>query len=123
MLYWFVKIIIALPIHLFWIEKIEGKRHLPKKGPYIIAANHRSFLDFAFLSIAVHRRIYYLAAEFLYEVKPIRFVLESTQQVTVPRDKNQTSTYEGAKKVLANGGILGIFPEGKRSHHNLSLKA
>ncbi|RJO61934.1 1-acyl-sn-glycerol-3-phosphate acyltransferase [candidate division WS5 bacterium] len=124
MLYWFLKIILHLPIHLFWMEKVEGKHNLPKKGSYILASNHRSFLDFAFLSTAIHRRIYYLAAEFLYEFFPTRLVLTRTKQVKVPREGNdQAQTYEGAKRVLENGGILGVFVEGKRSHHNLSLKA
>ncbi len=124
MLYWSLKIFLTPFFWLFWLEKVEGKHNLPKKGPYILAANHRSFLDFAFLSIAIHKRIYYLVAEFLYEVGPLRFVLEKTKQVRVPRQGNdQMQTYKGASKILENGGILAIFVEGKRSHHNLSLKA
>lgn len=106
------------------MQRVEGKHNLPKKGPYIIASNHRSFLDFAFLSTVIHRQIYYLAAEFLYEIRLTKFILEKTGQVRVPREgKGRTVTYEGAKFVLERGGILGIFVEGKRSHHNLSLKA
>lgn len=123
MLYWIIKIIIFLPVHLFWVEKIEGKHNLPKKGPYILAANHRSFLDFAFLSTAIHRRIHFLTAEFLYEIWPIKLILVGTKQIKVPRDKNRATTYEGANEVLKKGRIVGIFVEGKRSHHNLSLKA
>ena len=124
MLYWFLKIILAVPLHLFWIEKIEGKHNLPKKGTYILATNHRSHLDTTILSTAIHRRIYYLAAEFLYEFSVMKFILEKTGQVRVPREgNNQTPTYEGAKKILERGDILCIYPEGRRSHNEFSLKA
>ena len=42
--------------------KVKGRWHLPKKGPYIIACNHFSYVDPAFFKYAVQKPISFLAA-------------------------------------------------------------
>ncbi len=91
---------------------VTGRQNLPSKGPFIIAINHFSRLDPAFVIYAIR--------------KPISFLMASDQEVEwflwwapwlygfIPTNRTQLapSTIKKAKKVLDNKDILGIFPEG-----------
>ncbi|KAB2587090.1 1-acyl-sn-glycerol-3-phosphate acyltransferase, partial [Rhodococcus erythropolis] len=46
MLYWLFKYVLIGPVlWLFGRPTIEGQHHIPKKGPVILAGNHRAVVD------------------------------------------------------------------------------
>jgi 1-acyl-sn-glycerol-3-phosphate acyltransferase len=59
--YWILKIVLTPILHLVYRIRIEGKEHLPAKGPVIVASNHRSFLDSIFIPMVVRRRVTFVA--------------------------------------------------------------
>ncbi|HBG81777.1 TPA: 1-acyl-sn-glycerol-3-phosphate acyltransferase [candidate division CPR2 bacterium] len=124
MLYRVLKILLSPLIKLFWIERVEGKHNIPRKGPIIIAANHASYLDFAFLGAAVRRRLFFLAADWIYRNPFFRFIMRITGQIKVDRfSKDKKMVYQAAADVLGRGHILVLFPEGTRSYDGKPLKA
>ena len=62
MLYWLFKYVLIGPVlWLFGRPTIEGQHHIPKKGPVILAGNHRAVVDSFFLVLMVRRRITFVA--------------------------------------------------------------
>ncbi|MCU1690449.1 MAG: 1-acyl-sn-glycerol-3-phosphate acyltransferase [Pseudonocardiales bacterium] len=123
MLYWFLKWVGLGPImKLLWRPRVEGASSLPAAGPVIIASNHLSFIDSFFLPLMVRRRVTFLAkAE--YFTKPgfagwlsKRFFVGTGQ---VPIDRAGADAAKAALdtglRVLTEGSMLGIYPEGTRS--------
>ena len=99
--------------------KVNGRWHLPKKGPCIIAANHFSYIDPPFFKYAVQRPISFLAAsdqeiEWFYMWAPLLYGF-------IPTDRKNLapSTIKMAKTALRRGEILGIFPEGASTSPSL----
>tara|TARA_B110000438_G_scaffold285217_1_gene315050 strand:+ start:964 stop:1692 length:729 start_codon:yes stop_codon:yes gene_type:complete len=99
--------------------KVKGRWHLPKKGPYIIACNHFSYVDPAFFKYAVQKPISFLAASdqeidwyFMWFVFIYGFI-------PIDRKNLAPSTIKLAKKVFKNNDILGIFPEGSSTSREL----
>lgn len=123
-IYFAVRKTLGFVIKLLWIERIEGKNHIPGKRPAIIAANHSSHLDFAFLVVASKRRLYFLAGEHIYKNKLGKWLMDYSGQVKVDRNsQDKRHVYLSASDVLKRGDLLALFPEGKRSYSEVTEKA
>src|SRR5205823_12253919 len=64
--YWVVRAILQPAMTLFWRISRVGREHVPRSGPVILAANHRSFLDPFVIAICVRRPVYYVAKRELF---------------------------------------------------------
>lgn len=124
MFYWFLKWIALGPLlKLVFRPRAEGLENLPTDGPAILASNHLSYADWLFMPLAVPRRVTFVAKAEYFTTPGIKgwfqkmFFSGSGQ---VPIDRSGASAAEGAlvtaKRVLAEGDLFGIYPEGTRSH-------
>ncbi len=89
------------------IRRVDGLEHLPKDGPFILTANHVSWLDPVYLTAAVSRRFR----------KRILFIGAAakhrwTQAVIPIRKQHPARTVEVALTHLRRGRAIGIFPRG-----------
>lgn len=124
MLYSVLKIILYPIVRLLWLGEVSGKENIPNKGSFIIAANHNSYLDFFLLPVVIPRRVYFLAGEVFFQKKLWIPLVKLTGQIKVDRNsKNKSDVYKQVNDLFANGGVLGIFPEGTRSRSGKMQKA
>jgi 1-acyl-sn-glycerol-3-phosphate acyltransferase len=62
--------------------------------------------------------------EFFFKKKHWAWLMKMTNQIRVDRDaKDKTASIVEVEKILKNGGVVGIFPEGTRSPSGLLQKA
>ncbi|HEY2160207.1 MAG TPA: 1-acyl-sn-glycerol-3-phosphate acyltransferase, partial [Solirubrobacteraceae bacterium] len=92
-----------------------GREHVPKQGPVIIAANHRSFLDPFVIGTMARRPMYYVAKEELFRKRWMAWVLNSLGAFPVKRGVGDEDSIATAESILARGDIVLIFPEGTRT--------
>ncbi|MDQ0989559.1 1-acyl-sn-glycerol-3-phosphate acyltransferase [Streptomyces sp. V3I7] len=103
--------------------RIEGLENVPDSGAAIIAGNHLSFSDHFLMPVMLKRRITFLAkAEYFtgpgLKGRLTAFFFHSVGQIPVDRsgkEAGQAAIREGVG-VLSKGELLGIYPEGTRSH-------
>ena len=62
-----------------------GREHLPRSGPLLLAANHRSFLDPFVIGTLVHRPVYYMAKRELFEKRWQAWILNALGAFPVDR--------------------------------------
>lgn len=95
-------------------ERIDFK-NAPRKGAYIIIANHASFLDPWYLGVMFRsRRIHYLITTKWYlKNKFWKFFFDLYGCVPVNPNDMEPSTIKMILKILQEGGVVGIFPEGR----------
>ncbi len=123
MLYWLLKRVLLGPfLRLFFRPKVEGLENLPAEGPVILASNHLSFSDSVFLPLVVPRRVTFMAKSDYFTGKGIKGRLiagffRGIGQVPVDRSGGAASqaAIDTAMRILGEGGVLGIYPEGTRS--------
>lgn len=100
--------------------KISG--NIPSSGPVILAANHRSAIDTAVLSLAVDRHVAFLGKAEYFEgtgmkARALAAFLSALGYVPVERGNVHAglSALHAAQQVLERDGVFGIYPEGTRS--------
>lgn len=99
---------------LGWSYRGSGRRHFPRTGPALVLANHQSFLDPLFVSLAAGRPLAFLARSSLF--RGGRFDRLIRRYGAVPIDRGFGK--EGIRAVidvLNQGRPVLVFPEGERT--------
>ncbi|MFD0339035.1 lysophospholipid acyltransferase family protein [Streptomyces sp. NPDC127117] len=124
MFYHVLKYVFIGPLlRLFFRPRIEGLEHIPEDGAAIVAGNHLSFSDHFLMPAILKRRITFLAKAEYFTGPGVKGRLtaaffRSIGQIPVDRsgkEAGQAAIREGLG-VLSRGELLGIYPEGTRSH-------
>ncbi|GHB27687.1 1-acyl-sn-glycerol-3-phosphate acyltransferase [Streptomyces viridiviolaceus] len=124
MFYYVLKYVLLGPLlRLVFRPRIEGLGNVPSAGPAIVAGNHLSFSDHFLMPAVLKRRITFLAkAEYFtgpgLKGRLTAFFFRSAGQIPVDRsgkEAGRAAIREGLG-VLNKGELLGIYPEGTRSH-------
>jgi 1-acyl-sn-glycerol-3-phosphate acyltransferase len=122
--YWFLKWIALGPwLKLVFRPKVSGADHVPAEGPAILASNHLSYADWLFMPLMLPRRVTFVAKAEYFTGTGLKGWLQRTffaGSGQVPIDRSGGSASEGAiisaKRLLRDGELFGIYPEGTRSH-------
>lgn len=111
--------------HLFRLvcrPVITGQQNFPREGPVIVASNHLSFLDGIIVSALMPRQVGFITKASLANAPGIKgkvmtFVYNVLGLIPVDRSGQSESVaaLDPALKLLADGGVFGVFPEGTRS--------
>ncbi|HTY80386.1 MAG TPA: lysophospholipid acyltransferase family protein [Candidatus Bathyarchaeia archaeon] len=92
---------------------ISGLEHLPANGPFILAANHHNYLDGVVLGVAVPRPISFLVMPRVFHASPIHPLFHRRiGSIPVNLERPDPGAMKRTLRVLEDGGIVGIFPEG-----------
>jgi 1-acyl-sn-glycerol-3-phosphate acyltransferase len=103
--------------------RVEGKENVPRHGPLIVVSNHLSLIDPPLLGASIPRRITFMAKEELFESTFSRMVVEGYGAFPVRRGRLDKQALRSAWDILDAQGVLGMFPEGKRSGDGHMLEA
>ena len=101
--------------HIYFRMARIGREHVPRSGPVIIAANHRSFLDPFVIGTMARRPMYYVAKQELFRKRWMAWILSALGAFPVKRGMGDEDSVDTAKAILARGDIVLMFPEGTRT--------
>ena len=96
--------------------KITGDHNIPAKGAAVLTCNHVSFIDPVLLMAASPRPIYFLMDHRIFKMPVLGWVFRLAKAIPIaPRAEDPAAydaAFEAAAKVLRDGDLLAIFPEG-----------
>lgn len=123
MFYWLMKHWVIGPLLTTVFRPwVKGLENVPRAGPLIVVCNHLSFVDSVFLPLMIDRQMAFLAKSDYFTGKGIkgwfiRFFMTSAGQLPIDRSGGKASeaSLNAGLQVLADGGVLAIYPEGTRS--------
>lgn len=105
-----------------WKPRVLGAWRVPATGPVIYAVNHAHNIDGPMVMGVAPRPTHFLIKEAF--VGPLGRFLTGIGQLKVDRHSADRAAIGQALGVLADGGVLGIFPEGTRGEGDFaSLRA
>ena len=111
-----MRFIIWLLIHGGYRLKKEGIENIPEEGPALIACNHVSFVDALVIAAACPRPIRFIMDHRIFKIPILNFVFREGRAIPIAPAKEDPQmlerAYEEVAKALAEGDLVGIFPEG-----------
>ena len=114
MLYKILRLLGKPVIYFLFIPKIIGKKNTRIKGKAIIISNHISMWDPLFIAVVFRRQIFWMGKIELFKNKLARAFFFAVKAFPVRRGKGDLSAIRHAFRVLREGKLFGIFPEGRR---------
>jgi len=107
-----IPIVTALTRIFFRLE-VRDSGNIPRKGPAVLIANHEGYLDPIFLQMGTARTVRYMMSSAYYDFKPTQPLFRLCEAIRVSDDGPNRDSLRAALAVLKEGGLIGIFPEGR----------
>jgi len=114
-LYAFLVLLAAFLFHTFLPVRYHHAERAKLDKPYIVIGNHLSMLDPVIVAYACRRvQVHFLGKAELTKSPILRFFFEHVHMISVSRFNTDMKALRACLKVLKDGNVLGIFPEGTR---------
>jgi 1-acyl-sn-glycerol-3-phosphate acyltransferase len=111
-----MRFIAFIATHTAYRFKVRGDEHIPAEGAALLVCNHVSFVDAVLLMAASPRPIRFMMDHRIFALPVLGRLFKLVKAIPVAPQKEHPSTYEAAfeaaDRVLAEGDLLCIFPEG-----------
>ena len=117
MKYWFYYVV------RFWLEvvfrlgfgmEVRGRSHIPRRGGFLLASNHLSYLDPPLLGAACSRRLSFMAQAKLFDHALLGAFMRGVHVIPLQRGEGDVAAVREAVRRLRRGEAVAIFPEGWR---------
>ncbi len=99
----------------FFPVRYHHKENLTAQAPYILIANHQSWMDPLTLAVLCKdTQIRFVGKKELTKSKFGAWALDQLHMITVDRHNSDLAAMRQCMRALRDGRVLGIFPEGTR---------
>lgn len=113
--------VLCATLRLFYRRvEVAGQEHLAGPGPVLFVLNHpNALIDPLVLLCRAGRPVSFLAKEPLFRMPLVGTLVRAMDSIPVWRRMDQADTsknrgtFDAARRVLARGGTIGLFPEGR----------
>ncbi|KUP06592.1 acyl-phosphate glycerol 3-phosphate acyltransferase [Bacillus coahuilensis p1.1.43] len=113
--YSFARGVVKVVLSPIYPVKVIGHEHFPKTDGVLLCTNHIDNLDPPIVGITAPRPVSFMAKEELFNVPILGNVVKRLKAFPVKRGMSDREALRVGLKLLKNGEVLGLFPEGTRS--------
>ncbi len=111
-----MRFLVWLLISLLYRIDRRGLEHIPDEGAAVVACNHVSFVDAVILGGSVRRPVRFVMYHTIFKIPVLSFIFRTARCIPIaPARENAAllnAAYAEIEKALAEGELIGIFPEG-----------
>lgn len=118
----FIKAVLGPIMRLMFRPRVEGAERIPGDGPVILAGNHLTFIDSMILPLVCDRQVFFIGKDEYVTGKGLKgrlmaWFFTGVGMIPVDRDggKGGVAALMTGRRILEEGKIFGIYPEGTRS--------
>jgi 1-acyl-sn-glycerol-3-phosphate acyltransferase len=102
-----------LALRLRWQVRVVGASNVPAEGPVLLASNHIGLFDGPLLFAVAPRMVHTLIKREMFD-GPAGSAFRALGQISIERQGTDLRAVRTAVRVLREGGVVGIYPEGAR---------
>jgi 1-acyl-sn-glycerol-3-phosphate acyltransferase len=121
-LYWTVKRVLTPIADAYFSLGARGQEHLPD-GPFIVAGNHSSLLDWVFVARFIERPIRFVLTREFYDQFGFTSLYRQLGVIPIRDGGIELSAVRQLLETLGRGEIVGVFPEGRITRDGTLLPA
>ncbi len=110
-----VRRIAGLIFPLFFKLRIEGLENVPRSGAAMLASNHAAWIDIPLVAYPIPRVTHYMAKIELFQIPILGWVIGFCGAFPVRRGEGDRESLRTADRLLNQGELVAIFPEGHRT--------
>ncbi|WP_391121691.1 lysophospholipid acyltransferase family protein [Psychrobacillus sp. L3] len=114
-LYSFAKTVVYAALKPIYRFEVIGAEKFPKEGGILLCSNHIDALDPPVVGINAPRPVNFMAKEELFHIPILKSILPGVNAFPVKRGMSDRDALRRAIKLLKDGEVVGLFPEGTRS--------
>lgn len=114
-LYSFAKTVVYTALYPIYRFDVIGADNFPKEGGILLCSNHINALDPPVVGINAPRPVNFMAKEELFNMPILKSILPGVNAFPVKRGMSDRDALRKALKLLKEGEVVGLFPEGTRS--------
>ncbi len=103
--------------------KFVGRENLPKEGGVIVAFNHTSNWDPVVAGLSCPRKLRFMAKEELFKNPVFGALIKALGAFPVHRGRGDIGAIKSSLKILSEGEVMLMFPEGHRIKDGRRVKA
>lgn len=113
-MYRFLVVIVSVLVKIIYRVKVNGIENFKDDKPIIISANHTHIFDPVILAMLTKRQIFFLSKKEIFEKKLSAKFFTKLGVIPIDRENTDLKAIKSCFRVIRNGDLLGIFPEGTR---------
>ncbi len=95
--------------------RYSGRENIPAEGGVLVISNHQSHFDPPLVGLGCKRRMNYLARETLFDIAPLRMIINTLDAIPINRDGLGIGGIKETLRRLKRGEMVLMFPEGTRT--------
>jgi 1-acyl-sn-glycerol-3-phosphate acyltransferase len=102
---------------LYRLRVLGVEEYVPDEGPALIVCNHVSYMDALILAASIPRPVRFVMYHKIFDIPVMRFIFRTARAIPIAGAREDPAlmqrAFEAIDQALAEGEIVGIFPEGK----------
>jgi 1-acyl-sn-glycerol-3-phosphate acyltransferase len=102
-------------VKVYWWVRARDRRNVPRGRGAVLACNHVAAIDPTLVCMSFWRPVHWLAKIELVRSRRVAWFFRGVAVIPVSREQPEDAWYDAATRVLKEGKLFGIFPEGTRS--------
>lgn len=116
LLYRVMRFLLSVLLRTVFRLEVQGAENIPREGAVILAPNHRSLVDIPVAgAIQARRQIRFMAKDELFSTRIGAWFMWRLGAFPVRRGRPDRASLNTALRLLREGQLLGLFPEGTRT--------
>lgn len=115
LLYGLMKVLVTVAVKIMFDVRVIGADNVPETGPVVLCSNHTSWWDPPLIACVIKRPVHFMAKKELFQNQFVAKVLYRVNAFPVNRSRADVGAIKQALRVLNDGNVLGVFPEGTRA--------
>ncbi|MCE7033373.1 MFS transporter [Lysobacter sp. GX 14042] len=96
--------------------RASGIDHVPEEGPALVVCNHVSYMDALILAASIPRPVRFVMYHRIFNIPVLRWIFRTARAIPIAGAKEDPAlmrrAFEEIDAALADGQVVGIFPEG-----------